>query len=281
MMLQKAGWSASALPDKLLLTVGFAQDNTRLSRNQARLQHPDEAALHKQTSKQKASSANQPEHSLAKTSKAPTVLASQDIGASPAMLSRASRQTAGIPASDGVPQKGRLAVGDAEPADFDEDDFFMSSSAGEADGDEPPAILNQPLEFPGATMHETKFTEQRGTVSDAMPQKNSKQRKGIQHGKKLPPGQPHADRGHKPHKRANLPPVRKAMKPIDKDPRAAKSAAHGMPRVVVRGQPTKGRPYPEAASAVAKKQSPGAPEKRPGLPLRSRAEGGRKRRKKA
>lgn len=257
------------------------QDMPGLSGTKAGAQAPGTAMLSKQASERKGSTADQPKQLLVNDSKAFPALASQNIAASSAMLSRASRQTAGVPASDGVRQKGRLAVGDAEPTDIDEDDFFMSSSAGEVERDEQPAVLNQPSEVPGATPHALKSADQQEELLDSVPLKQSKQRKGIQRSRKLPPGQYHPDHGHKPHKRATLPPPYKATKPLHKDRGAAKEAAHGRLRADVRGQPSRGQPHGEPSSAIAIKQSPGAPEKRPGLPLRTRAEGGRKRRKKA
>ena len=77
-------------------------------------------------------------------------------------------------------------------------------------------------------------------------------------------------------------PAHKAAKQVPKNSGAAKQAVRSEPRVDARGQPSKGQPHGKAPSANPDKQSPGAaPDKRPGQPVRTRAEGGRKRRKKA
>ncbi len=270
----------SILPDKELMTAVIMQDIPKLGNKAPQARVHGKAALNVQSSKRKAMPAVLPGQPPLKSSKllSPPAIDNDD---SCAPLQKAGQHPASAPGTDQGQQRDGLAASDADPDDIEEDDFFMSSSADEAEQLKRPAALRLPSDLPAAAL-QPALAEQQHSAVKTIPPQHSKQRKGMSHSRKLPSGQHGAGRGHKPHPRAALPPARKAMKQIPKTSGAAKQAVRSEVRVDARSQPVKGQPHGKAPSATANKQSPGtAPDKVPGQPLRSRAEGGRKRRKKA
>ena len=256
------------------------QDIPKLGNKAPQARVHGKAALNVQSSKRKAMPAVLPGQPPLKSSKllSPPAIDNDD---SCAPLQKAGQHPASAPGTDQGQQRDGLAASDADPDDIEEDDFFMSSSADEAEQLKRPAALRLPSDLPAAAL-QPALAEQQHSAVKTIPPQHSKQRKGMSHSRKLPSGQHGAGRGHKPHPRAALPPARKAMKQIPKTSGAAKQAVRSEVRVDARSQPVKGQPHGKAPSATANKQSPGtAPDKVPGQPLRSRAEGGRKRRKKA
>ena len=267
--------------DNSLLTILIMQDMPNPDEAKPRAQALTKAALRTPASKQKALSADQHEQPPLKGSSVLSALAGQTIAASAAPPSEPGRQSAGAPVASSRQQGGGLAGGDAEPDDIEEDDFFMSSSADEAVQVKQPAHLSQPSDLPAILPQERISSEQQHLASASMMHHHSKHRKGIQHSRKLPPGQRRADQGLKIHAKLAVPSVPKAMKQVHKKRSTARQAAPGKLTVTARGQPCRGQPDGRAPSATADKPSPGAaPDKRQGQPLRTRADGGRKRRKK-
>ena len=236
------------------------------------------AALNVQSSKRKAVTADLPEQPLLKSSKVLSSLATDNAGSS-APLQEAGKQTAGALGTDREQQKDGVAASDADADDIEEDDFFMSSSADEAEQLKQPAALQLPSELPAAAP-QAALAERQHPALKTMPPQHSKQRRAMSHSRKAPTSQHSAGRGHKPQPRGALPPPQKPMKQVPKSSGGAKQAVRSDLRVDARSQPSKPQPHGKAPSANANKQSPGAaPDKRAGQPLRTRAEGGRKRRK--
>ena len=273
----KYSWGRVAqagLPHRLLLTPIIVQDMLKMREEIPQAQALRKAALTTQTSKRKAVSAESPEQPPLKSSKLLPALA-----ASPPFPSRASRHTAGAPGSNGGQHKGTVAGGDAEPDDIRADDFFMSSSADEAERDEQ-SVSVKASEVPAALPHESIVPKQLHSARDSKLPKHSNLKKSMQHRRKLPPGQKYGEHGHKAHAGATLPPDHKAVKHSHSHGGAAKQVARGKLSAKAKSQPSRSQPHGQDPSANAAKQSPGAaPDKRPGQPLRTRAEGGRKRRK--
>lgn len=268
------------LPHRLLLTAVIMQDMLKRREEIPRAQALGKAVVITQTSKRKALSAETPEQPPLKSSKLLPKLGGQIIAASPLVPSRPSRHTAGIPGSAGGQQKGALAGGNAEPDDIRGDDFFMSSSADEAERDEQ-SVPVKASEFPAALPHKAIIPEQQQHAArDSTLHKHSNHRKSIQHRRMLPPGQTHGEQGHKPHAGATLPPNHKPVKHPHRHGGAVTQVARSKLSGKAQSQQSRGQSHGQAPSAHAVKQSPGAaPDKRPGQPLRTRAEGGRKRRK--
>jgi len=284
------------------------QDMSGSAGQKAKAQAREKPAPDRQSSKRKAFPADQLEQLQMKSSKVSPILASQENADSSAPVSKASEQIAAVSAADGAQQKASLAAGLTEPDDIEEDDFFMSSSAYEADAEKQHAI-HQPLsELPADMLHAFSPVG-RHPASSTAPQKQGKHSKGLL--SKTPrPGQQHTEPRHKQPAKVSLPPAHKPMKQLHKVRGAAKPSAHGMLRTPAAGKPISGHaligsgPVPGRA-AITNKQSPGAvhvskpstaqvrvktataskqspavvPAKPPGQPLRTRAEGGRRRRK--
>ena len=272
-----------AFAKQCLLTISVTQDMPKPDETEPPAQARGKAALRTSASKHMALSADPPMGLPLKGSSSLAVLAGQSIAASFAPPSKPGRQTTCAPVASASNRRQGVDVvgGDAEAGDIEEDDFFMSNSADEAERVKQPAHVSQPSELPAVLPPEGISSEQQHPALASPMQHHSKHRKAIQHSRKLLLGQRRADHGLKPDARTALPPLPKAMKQVQRKRSTAKQAAPGKLTVSARGLPSRGRPDGQAPSATADKQSPGAaPDKRPGQPLRTRAEGGRKRRKK-
>lgn len=285
------------------------QDMPGSAGQRAKAQAPEETAPGKQSSKRKAFAVDKLEQLQTKSSEVSPLLARQENADSSVPVSKASEQIAAVPAADGAQQKASLAAGLAEPDDIEEDDFFMSSSAYAADAEKQP-IIQQPLsELPAVMLHAFSPVG-RHPASSSAPQKQGKRSKGLL--SKTPrPGQQHTEQRHKQPAKVSLPLAHKPMKQLHKARGAAKPPAHGKLRTPAEGKPISGHaligsgPTPGRAAIITNKQSLGAdhasklstaqprvktataskqtsaaaPAKPPGQPVRTRAEGGRRRRK--
>ena len=225
--------------------------------------------------------AEQPAQPSSKRSRGPSKGAERDVGNKPAQLLESHGREAGSTATDGQKPSSDALAAPAEVDEFEEDDFFMGSSADEADagGKQPPQAVRPP-ETAAAPLHEDIPSSEDSEASKPMLLKQSQQRQ-RNHSSARPPGKAHAARSGKPHEKSSRAPVHKTVKLICSGMGGPEFGSHGKPSLAVAGEPGVHKLKAAGKGGARGKPSPGAaPVKPPEQPLRTRAEGGRKRRTK-
>ena len=219
--------------------------------------------------------AEQPVQPSSKRSRGPSKGADRDVGNKPAQLLESHGREADSTATDGQKQRSDAWAAPAEVDEFEKDDFFIGSSADEAHagGNQPPQAVRPP-DTAAALLHENIPS------SKPMLLKQSQQRQ-RDHSSACPPGNAHAARSGKPHGKSSIAPVQKIAKLIHSSMGGPEFGTHGKPSLAVAGKPGVNKLKAAGKGGARGKPSPGAaPVKPPGQPLRTRAEGGRKRRTK-
>ena len=248
---------------------------------EARRQRLSEAASGAPSSKGKATQPVQHGRPASTSSQALAARARLEHADRPAHLPESGRHEAGAPGVSEDEQAGAQGAALAQPDDIEEDDFFMGSSGDEDDAQKQrPESVSVP-NFTDALRHGSIAAKDLSASRKALrpaPQKQSSRNARPAKGSP-PPGRTRKAPSHKQPTKAAAGPAHKPTKRPFTERGAGRFGAKSRPGVAAAGRPSIGQ-RPEKAPVKRKEAPAAAPAKPPGQPLRTRAEGGRKRRKK-